>query len=282
MRSRRSCLICALLIGITALSSAFGQEPAPVPDPDHAPAAESVKPSPDVTEVPPAADFLVLPLRVHILSATDLPAIECGLTDDDIARIVGKVNGIWHKAGIHWALGPIVREPAANQDRFKALEPKEGRKPLTLYRMLVPEQSRADEGIDVYYLHAFPVNGVFFGNRTAFVQETAKLRPVLGGIDEPLPRVTAHELGHALGLPHRQDRTNLLASGTSGTLLNRDEVERVRGRAPRMPGVLTEPDLRRQFDQAKDKGDAVEVARLDLILSALPATASPPNPASTR
>ena len=90
-------------------------------------------------------------------------------------------------------------------------------------------------GMDVYYIHKFAVNGVYLGDRMAFVQETARLRPVPGGIDEPLPRVTAHELGHALGLPHRQDRTNLLASGTTGTTLNEAEVARSREKARSIP-----------------------------------------------
>ena len=42
-----------------------------------------------------------------------------------------------------------------------------------------------------------PVNGVYAGKDYAIVQETASLRPVEGGIDEPIPRVTAHELAHA-------------------------------------------------------------------------------------
>ncbi len=59
--------------------------------------------------------------------------------------------------------------------------------------------------------------------------------------------MTAHELGHALGLPHRQ---NLLASGTTGTILNQAEVDRVRSRASAIPGTATVPDLRRRLDEA--------------------------------
>ena len=223
--------------------------------------------APDVAEAPPPDRFVVIPLRAHVLSATDLPAIECHLTDADVERIVGKVNVIWHKAGIHWAIGPVVREPAARQDRFRAAQ--EAGDALGLYRLLAPDESKADEGVDVYFIHAFPANGVFLGNRTAFIQETARLRPVPGGIDEPLPRVTAHELGHALGLPHRQDRTNLLASGTSGTILNRAEVDRARERAERFPGAATVPDLRRRLGGAKARGDDIEAARLDAILGAI-------------
>ena len=280
MRSCRLYLLAALLIASAAITPSFGQDPDPAP-----PATKDADPvpvpvSPDVTEVPLAADFLVVPLRVHILSATDLPSVQCGLTDDDIARIVGKVNGIWHKAGVHWALGPIVREAAADQDKFRAEQGEGKRVALPVFRMLAPEGSKATEGVDVYYIHAFSVNGVFLGDRTAFVQETAKLRPVPGGIDEPLPRVTAHELGHALGLPHRQDRTNLLASGTTGTLLNQAEVDRVRSRAPRMPGMVSVPDLEGQLKAARDRHEDAEVARLAAILAAIPAGPVPAQPAA--
>ena len=182
-------------------------------------------PAPDRVMDPPAYDeFLVIPLRVHVLSATDLPEVDCLLSDADVRRIVGKVNGIWHKAGIHWGLETPVREPAARQARFRLARDLVGKDDLRLFPLLLPEASRDFDGLHVYYLHAFPVNGVYMGDDYAIVQETARLREVEGGIDEPIPRVTAHELGHALGLPHRQARTNLLASGTTGTGLNAEEV----------------------------------------------------------
>ena len=124
--------------------------------------------------------------------------------------------------------------------------------------------------MDVYYIHEFSVNGVYLGNRMAFVQETARLRPVPGGIDEPLPRVTAHELGHALGLPHRQDRTNLLASGNNGTTLNEAEVARSRKRAGSIPGSLNVPELRKKADEALARGETDEARRLLAWLAEVP------------
>jgi hypothetical protein len=229
-----------------------GSAPALGDDPDVPPALK-----------PPAAEeFIVIPLRIHVLGSTDLPDVNCGLTDADIARILGKVNGIWHQAGVHWGLDGLVREPAARQDGFlEALEADPGDK-LGVFRRLAPEGSRSGQGVDVYYIRKFSVNGVYLGNRMAFVQETAKLRPVPGGIDEPLPRVTAHELGHALGLPHRQDRTNLLASGNNGTTLNEAEAARARIKAGALPGALGLPVLRKKADEAADMENIAEARKL--------------------
>ena len=204
---------------------------------------------------PPFDDFLVIPLRVHVLTATDLPEIDCKLTDDDVARVIKKANRVWHRAGIHWGLESVRREPANHQDEFRATREGEGPRGLGLYRTLVPDGSREFDGLHVYYIHAFPVNGVWMGTNFAIVQETARLRPVEGGIDEPVPRVTAHELGHALGLPHRQDRTNLLASGTTGTLLNTDEVDVTRKKARRVKGFRTTESVKTAAQDAEAAGD---------------------------
>jgi hypothetical protein len=241
----------ALILVSGSCLTAFADDP-PIPEPLKPPGFE---------------EFVVIPIKVHVLSSTDLPDVNCGLTDADIKRVLGKVNGIWHQAGVHWGLDTLVREPAAKQEEFQAAlklrEDAEG-------DMLAPEGSRSSEGVDVYYIHKFSVNGVYLGNRMAFVQETAKLRPVPGGIDEPLPRVTAHELGHALGLPHRQDRTNLLASGNNGTTLNEAEVARSRKRAESMPGSLNVPDLRKKVEELLAKGETSEARKLLAWLAEVP------------
>ena len=41
-------------------------------------------------------------------------------------------------------------------------------------------------------------------------------------------RTTAHEIGHQLRLPHRQDMFNLMASGTTGWTFNQQEINRMR------------------------------------------------------
>jgi hypothetical protein len=227
------------------------------------------EPEPDVTDPPAYEEFLVIPLRVHILSASDLPEVDCHLSDTDISRIVGKVNQVWNKAGIHWGLESLVREPAARQEKFRLVRDLGGGNNLGVFRILLPEESRADKAVDLYYVHEFPVNGVWFGQE-AIVRETAKLREVEGGIDEPIPRVSAHELGHALGLPHRQDRTNLLASGTTGTRLNAAEVKVARERARTIPGAASVADVRQSAEVAEAASDRAGARRLRGWLAEVP------------
>jgi len=167
------------------------------------------------------ADFLILPVRVHKLRCKDAEALDCRLQDDDVRRVFGKANRIWNKAGVALALESIATEDATLSAAFD-----ESR--LEDFRATRPANSHPDRMIHVYYVHRLPTNGVFMGRDAIFVKDTAALRPVKGGVDEPLPRVTSHEIGHAFGLPHRQNTINLMASGTTGWSVNDDEIDTVR------------------------------------------------------
>ncbi len=224
----------------------------------------------DVKEPPRFETFLVVPLKIHILKSADLPEVNCRLKDEDVTRILGKVNGIWNKAGIHWGLDGIVREEAARQGRYRLARDLDGPENLEIFRLLIPQSGRRGRGLHVYYLHAFSVNGVWMGDDFAIVQETASLRKVEGGIDEPVPRVTAHELGHALGLSHRQATTNLLASGTTGTTLNVAEVETARKAARTIEGTKTVAELKASAVEAEADGDRAKALTIWKHLDEIP------------
>ncbi len=219
-------------------------------------------------------EYLVAGVRVHLLAAKDSPDIQTTLTERDIDRIVEKVNRVWAQAGIHFYVESLVHEEATRQET--------NARPRNVTRSdlleLRPEASKAASMFHLYYLKNMPVNGIYFPD-AIFVKDTASLQRVEGGIDEPLPRVTSHELGHAFGLPHRQDRTNLMASGTTGTWLNETEIHEARETARAMSGVEPASSLLNKAEallRANNKSDA---ANLFSRLATIPRKAPQVEPA---
>jgi len=258
-------------------------------DEPRVPAKEKSTTPPAVAEIPAAESFWIIPLRVILLQSDEFPAANCSLRDEDLERIVGKVNRVWGPAGIAFGLESIRRETAIVPERLKPVpaaaakdavieQGSNGKEPQSaaathktapqavkpheaalrdagssdLFRAMIPAADRKFAGFRAYYIHAFDVNGIYYGRREMMIQEMAELRTVPGGIDEPLPRVTAHELGHGLGLVHRQDRVNLLASGTTGTGLSAEEIAAARKAAEKIPGALKMNDLEKTIAAETD------------------------------
>ena len=210
-------------------------------------------------------DYLVAPVRVHLLAAKQCDAIQTTLLETDITRILGKVNGVWAQAGLHFYLESVVREEASHQESYRVAARGEDHSQLPELR---PPGSRTTNMFHIYYLKEMGVNGIFFPDGM-FVKDTASLRPVADGLDEPLPRVTSHELGHAFGLSHRQDATNLMASGTTGAWLNEEEIKQARESAGKWSWIEPAPDLMKKADtffRAKKMKEATELySRLTTI-----------------
>jgi hypothetical protein len=228
-----------------------------------------------VVSQPPALDqFVIVPLRVHILTSTELDLADCKLRDADITRIVGKLNSIWNKAGIYFGLESIVREQPAQTDRFRLIfELKKDGFELLDFAILLPKPSRVFDGLQVFFFHELPFNGAYLGDDCAIVQEGAALNGVKGGSDEPIPRVLGFAFGRALGLePHSQPRTSLLAPGTNGINLDTNEVERARKVASTIKGVMTMAEARKAANAAQSAGQAERARKLGSWLSEISAS----------
>ncbi|MBM3877339.1 MAG: hypothetical protein FJ386_11535, partial [Verrucomicrobia bacterium] len=213
------------------------------------------------------ADFLLVPLRFHLLTATNAPDVHTTLTTNDIARILPKMNRIWAQAGVHFYIESLRLEPALNTEDFWAKLPTQERATLLGLR---PTHSIATNAFNLYYTKKLRPNGIYFSAQGIFVKDTASLRPVEGGMDEPIPRVSSHELGHAFTLPHRQNVTNLMSSGNSSFWLNDEEIAKSRESLAKRDWVEPAPAMLKRADELLAAKKPAEARALYERLATLP------------
>lgn len=167
---------------------------------------------------------ITVPVRVHLVHSEQEPRLNTTLTEADVRRIFTKVNKVWSQAGIRFEIESVCDTHALDAATF--VEDMQERWVVAA----MPKERLLQHGLNVCYIKEFRPNGIWTSG-LALVKDTASLREVPEGLDEPLPRVTSHEFGHALGLPHRQATTNLMASGTTGFTLNEEEIQTARATA---------------------------------------------------
>lgn len=229
--------------------------------------AAGVAPAQESTNGFTFGDFLLVPLRIHLLTATNEPAVHSTLTSNDVVRILGKVNRVWSQAGLTFSLESLRVEAAVGPTNYLARAEENERATLLALR---PRDSLATNCFHVFYVKRIRPNGVYFNQQGIFVKDTANLRQVEGGLDEFIPRVTAHELGHALSLGHRQNLTNLMASGTSGPWLNADEIKWSRESARKHPWAEPAGEVLRRAEELQRAGRTAEAHVLWRKLAAVP------------
>jgi hypothetical protein len=219
----------------------------------------------------PAEQCVIVPLRVHVLTSPDIDMANCKLTEADVARLAGNVNAIWHKAGIHFGIEAVLREPVVQRERFLVVASLGGGQvgPDDL-RILLPRASRAFDGLHVYYFHELLFNSIYMVDDVVFAQEQAQVNPIAGGSKDPVARVTAHALGNLLALPNINDPRNLMGNGTSGIALDGSQAEAARKVARTIQGATTVAGLQEAEKAAEAKGDAATARRLRSWLAEVP------------
>ncbi|RPH44552.1 MAG: hypothetical protein EHM91_08150, partial [Planctomycetota bacterium] len=90
-------------------------------------------------------EFLIVPVRVHILQCEKADALHCRLKEDDVRRVFGKANRIWNKAGIAFHLESIVTEEAVHTDDFNPSL-------LESFKATRPPKSAVSGMIHVFYV----------------------------------------------------------------------------------------------------------------------------------
>ena len=213
-------------------------------------------------------EFLILPVRVHLLESELQAPLQCQLSESDVDRIIGKVNRIWEQASIYFYVESVVREQAANQ--FVSAGFSRG-VPLQLYPLMRPPESIARDMFHLYCIHEFRPNGATIGGHDViFFKDSATLRAVDGGIDEPIPRVIAHQLAYALSLSNVAEESGLMADGTTGTLLNEGEIVTARRATEGIEWWKTPADISEAADALIRDGAVEDATTLLETLIAIP------------
>jgi hypothetical protein len=143
-------------------------------------------------EPSPSLSVYHIPLRVHVGRSARSAA--------GYAKILEEINHIWRlQAGICFEMQVVMNDDVQSSG-------------FDLW--FVPRINNNDS-----------VNGIFSGGHSIYVRDTPILNAAPRPAQHPAARTAAHELGHALNLPHRQDSDdNLMRSKTYGWQLNHEEI----------------------------------------------------------
>lgn len=172
---------------------------------------------------PPA--LITLPVRVHLVQSGIHPRLQTTFNETNIRILFTEVNAIWAPAGIRFEIDEVKRLEALVVPPKKWFE-----RDRNWVKAAIPADSFNPNAIDVCFVKEMGPNGFFYGEPVV-VCETPEFTKVKDGADNAVARVAAHELGHVLFLQHRQDHTNLMASGRNGVSLNNQEIKDARARA---------------------------------------------------
>jgi len=163
---------------------------------------------------------ITLPVRIHRFRSATEPRLNCSMSDDDIREQMKAVNETWKQASIIWSIESIQNMTPQMPEAF-ALALSQNREKIA--PALIANTQRENllaNGFNIVIAENFEktIGGVFIPKPDGVVYFATR-----GPKGLQTPAVLAHELGHALGLPHTifEKNNNLMMGAGSGRIPTR-------------------------------------------------------------
>lgn len=190
---------------------------------------------------PQEPDTLVLDVRVHLLTSPDSEALTTTFSEEEVIPLFQEVNRVWDQAGIEWSVEEVVAVEARNGEEFEAIIRGDAPPDARVFQGAIPADRLSGEAWNVFLIRDLGgfAGGIYFPGLPAVLQP--ELDPFgVRGVDGALVRILAHELGHALSLPHVPctGSGNLMAPGCAAgdrTRLAPEQIEAARAQAASGP-----------------------------------------------
>ena len=174
----------------------------------------------ELISAPTDNESITLRVRIHRFRTANEPRLNCSMSDDDIREQMKAVNETWKQASIIWSIESIQNMTPQMPEAF-ALALSQNREKIA--PALIANTQRENllaNGFNVVIAENFEktIGGVFIPKPDGVVYFATR-----GPKGLQTPAVLAHELGHALGLPHTifEKNNNLMMGAGSGRIPTR-------------------------------------------------------------
>lgn len=210
-----------------------------------------------------AMETLELPLEFYRYSFSAQPRMNSSLDSRELEMLVKGANEIWAQAGIRWSLSGVSVRTISAQD-FPALTGGETRAEIKQRLLKAAPGGLGGKVWKAALIRDFGVQG-----GGLYIPEAGSiyLAEYPGG-EKTRPALLAHELGHALGLPHNTTDNGNLMKGSSrmGPLsetdtLNARQIAAVRAQA--LKGPFPKPESGRSGGNRSQSGKRHSGSGLD-------------------